>query len=210
MESSKETGSAAAASASLGEAREQRRRIILAAARLFCRLGYNRTTVRALAAEVGMQSGNLFYHFKNKDDVLEAVMREGVLLATEAADRALAAAGSTQERLRGLFRAHIQTLLGPDHEALQVMLYEWRRLPQEQHQRLVALRDAYEERWQVVLDAAAKEGLCPPDTRLFRRYLLGALNWSSEWFRASGEIEPSDLADRFLRFALEGRTWTSP
>jgi len=207
---SQEKEIALSTSLSLGEASEQRRRIILAAARLFCRQGYDRTTVRELAADVGMQSGNLFYHFKNKDDVLEAVMREGVLLATEAADRALAMAGSAQERLRGLFHAHIQTLLGPGHEALQVMLYEWRRLPPEQHQRLVALRDAYEERWQAVLDAAAEEGLCPRDTRLFRRYVLGALNWSMEWFRAGGGMEPSDLADRFLRFTLEGRTWTSP
>ena len=210
MDDSKMKEPALSASASLGEASEQRRRIILAAARLFCRQGYDRTTVRELAADVGMQSGNLFYHFKNKDEVLEAVMREGVLMATEAADRALAAAGSTRERLRGLFHAHIQTLLGPGHEALQVMLYEWRRLPLQQHEPLVALRDAYEERWQAVLDAAAEEGLCPSDTRLFRRYVLGALNWSSEWFRTGGELAPSELADRFLRFALEVTAWTSP
>lgn len=189
---------------------DQRRRIIQAASRLFCRLGYDRTTVRALAAEVGMQSGNLFYHFKSKDDVLEAVMREGVLQATEAADRALAAAGSARARLQALFQAHMETLLGPSHEALQVMLYEWRRLPPEQRQRLVALRDAYEARWQAVLDEAAVEGLCPTDTHLFRRYVLGALNWSSEWFHSSGGLNPAALAERFLQFTLEGRTWISP
>ena len=53
-------------------------RLLAAAAKLFREKGYSRTTVRDLAAEVGILSGSIFHHFANKDEILFGVMREVV------------------------------------------------------------------------------------------------------------------------------------
>ncbi|HSM22357.1 MAG TPA: helix-turn-helix domain-containing protein, partial [Rubrivivax sp.] len=41
-----------------------------AAARLFCRQGYDGTSVRDIARAVGMLPGSLYCHFATKEDLL--------------------------------------------------------------------------------------------------------------------------------------------
>ncbi|MCW8978209.1 MAG: TetR/AcrR family transcriptional regulator, partial [Marinobacter sp.] len=59
-----------------------RGRLLTEAARLFREKGYERTTVRDLAAAVGIQSGSLFHHFRTKEEILKAVMVETIRLNT--------------------------------------------------------------------------------------------------------------------------------
>ena len=57
--------------------------------------------------------------------------------------------------------------------------------------RLVKIRDAYEARFRVIIDALD----LPPhiDRRLFRLALLGALNWTQVWYKR-GRKSPSAIA----------------
>ena len=55
-----------------------RGKMLSAAARLFRDQGFERTTVRDIARETGIQSGSLFHHFPSKEDILFAVMVEGI------------------------------------------------------------------------------------------------------------------------------------
>lgn len=48
--------------------------ILQAALRLFVTRGYAETTIRDLAAEVGLTSAALYYHFPNKEACLEALV----------------------------------------------------------------------------------------------------------------------------------------
>ncbi len=50
-----------------------RDRVIEAARRLFNRLHYGNVTIAALAAEAGISEGNLWYHFKDKRALLDAI-----------------------------------------------------------------------------------------------------------------------------------------
>ena len=53
---------------------DNRERIIEAANRLFYVKGYNQTSFADVADEVGISKGNLHYHFRSKDDLLEAII----------------------------------------------------------------------------------------------------------------------------------------
>ena len=57
----------------------KRERLVEAAARLAQRQGYRRTTLADIATESGVQLGNVYYYFRTKDDIGEAVLqhREG-------------------------------------------------------------------------------------------------------------------------------------
>jgi len=50
-------------------------RIIKKANRLFYMQGYNQTSIADVANAVGITKGNLNYHFRSKDDLLEAVIK---------------------------------------------------------------------------------------------------------------------------------------
>ena len=52
---------------------DKRTRLIVAANRLFHRHGYERSSIADIAVEAGVPVGNIYYYFKTKDDLAEAV-----------------------------------------------------------------------------------------------------------------------------------------
>lgn len=53
---------------------QMRQRIVAAADRLFYQCGYNRTSFSDIADAAEIPRGNFYYHFKSKDEILEAVI----------------------------------------------------------------------------------------------------------------------------------------
>lgn len=53
-----------------------RNRIVEAADRLFYRQGFDRTSFADIADAVGISRGNFYYHFKSKDEILDAVIAQ--------------------------------------------------------------------------------------------------------------------------------------
>ncbi len=57
---------------------ETKQRIIDAAAQRFSRFGYGKTNVAEIARDCRMSPGNLYRYFRNKAEIAEAIMREGL------------------------------------------------------------------------------------------------------------------------------------
>jgi AcrR family transcriptional regulator len=164
----------------------RRQALISAAAQLFKRQGYDATSTREIAAQVGMQSGSPFYHFGNKQDLLLAVMVEGMKQASqrqEAACANLARDLPPREQLRALIRNQFDVLLGPDSDFIPVMLYEWRSLNAEQRQTITQIKDNYEAAWTPVLQALHASGQLQAPVQLARLMIFGALNWAVQWYQ---------------------------
>ncbi len=51
-------------------------KILKSAIALFSELGYKGTTVRKIAAEVGIKQGALYNHFKNKEDIFNRIIQD--------------------------------------------------------------------------------------------------------------------------------------
>lgn len=164
----------------------RRQALIAAAAQLFHRKGYDATSTREIAAQVGMQPGSPFYHFGNKQDLLLAVMVEGMKQAAErqnAAFATLSAQQTDRDRLRVLIRNQFDVLLGPDSDFIPVMLYEWRSLSAEQRQTITRIKDEYEAAWIPVLQALHDSEQLQAPVGLARLMIFGALNWSVQWYQ---------------------------
>ncbi len=171
--------------------------LLRAAAALFRSQGFAATTTRDIAAASGMQSGSPFYHFKSKDALLFAVMQEGMHSAlARQRDSLQAQHGQTALRqLRALVHTHFQVLLGSDSDFVPVMLYEARSLNAAQHSELSALQAEYEALWIPVLNQLHATGALRAPVGLARLLLLGALNWSVQWFDATKRATVADLTD---------------
>lgn len=172
----------------------RRKELTRQAAQLFVQAGFDRTTVRMLAQEMGIKSGSLFHHFRDKQEILTAVIEEGTQNALIIAKAALEQCDNSAEaRLQAMARAHLETLL-TDRNAHVVALYEWRRLDPEARDHLSHLRDAYEALWETVIDEALAAGLIHGDRFLVARFVMGALNWTVRWYDPAGPRSPDDLA----------------
>ncbi|GHE19916.1 TetR/AcrR family transcriptional regulator [Halomonas urumqiensis] len=182
----------------------RRKELTRQAAQLFVQEGFDRTTVRMLAQEMGIKSGSLFHHFRDKQEILAAVIEEGTQNALVIAHRALEKCdNSPGARFHAMARAHLETLHA-DRNAHVVALYEWRRLDVEARDHLSHLRDAYEALWQQVIDEALEAGLIHGDRFLVARFVMGALNWTVRWYDPQGPRTPDELADELLAMIRHG------
>nr|WP_239482206.1 TetR/AcrR family transcriptional regulator [Pseudomonas insulae] len=179
-----------------------RGRLLKTAAHLFRSKGFERTTVRDLAAAVGIQSGSIFHHFKSKDEILRSVLEETILYNTALMRAALATASDVRERLLALIRCELQSIIGGTGEAMAVLVFEWRSLSPEGQAYILDLRETYEQLWLDVLGEARAEGYLTGDPFIQRRFLTGALSWTNTWFRADGPMTLDELAEEALKLVL--------
>jgi TetR/AcrR family transcriptional regulator, cholesterol catabolism regulator len=59
---------------------------------------------------------------------------------------------------------------------------------------VMASRDAYETLWMTPISEAAALGLLDTDVVLVRQTVLGALNWTAQWYRPGGRLDIDALA----------------
>jgi len=180
-----------------------RGKLLQTAAHLFRNKGYERTTVRDLASAIGIQSGSIFHHFKSKDEILRAVMEETIVYNTAVMRASLAEAQTLCERVLALIRCELQSIMGGTGEAMAVLVYEWRSLSPEGQAKVLALRDLYEQIWLQVLGEARDAGFIKGDVFITRRFLTGALSWTTTWFRPQGSLTLDQLADEALMLVLK-------
>ena len=176
----------------------RRQEILKAAARLFRRKGFDATTTRDIAAAVGMHSGSPFYHFKSKGALLFAVMDEGMRAALARQAQVLLPDADPAVVLRRLIRSHFDTLHGPGRDFIPVMLYESRSLNTRQRSAISRLGREYEAVWVPVLAALAASGRLKADLGLARLLIIGALNWSVQWFKPKKRASLDDVTDATL------------
>lgn len=181
-----------------------RGRLLHEAARLFRDKGYERTTVRDLAAAVGIQSGSLFHHFRTKEEILRAVMVETIRLNTALMQAAVDAAKTHRDKLQALIRAELESINGQTGEAMAVLVFEWRSLSEASQGYVLKLRDIYEQLWLDVLEALKKEGVLIAEPFVVRRLLTGALSWTVTWYRPDGGLSLDDLTEQVV--AMMGMT----
>ncbi|SEJ65578.1 TetR/AcrR family transcriptional regulator [Achromobacter sp. NFACC18-2] len=186
-----------------GAESERRRELVLAAGRLFSRHGYERTTVRELAKAVGLQSGSLFHHFRSKEEILVAVMNNGIQEVIDLGEKALACYGVPADRLAALFRVHMWSMLhGAGGDAMNALVYEWRSLSAPSQAAVKVLSDRYEAMWQSVVAGAVEAGLLRGDARIIKRCVLGAMNLTVQWYKPGGRLAPAEFIDAMLQASL--------
>jgi AcrR family transcriptional regulator len=180
----------------------RRGQLIRESARLFREKGFEATSVRDIAAATGLQSGSWVYHFKTKQDILAAVMEEGLQRALERIEAIGREQLSPREHFRALLRAHLDTILAPGQDFIPVLLYEWRALEQKSRPRVIELQRRYEAVWDKVIKQLQRSGEWVQPTRIDRLLMFGALNWMAHWYRPDGPFDVTQLADEAERFFL--------
>ena len=191
-----------AAAAPPRKSERTRQALLDAAARLFARQGYAGTNLAEIAAEAGIQTGSVYYHFASKDELVSEVLRYGTAHShghVKGALGALAAGTSAVARLRAAIEAHLDSLhhLG-DYALAGLRIVE--QAPQPIRRNQYANQRRYGEYWQTLLDAARTEGALPAgvDLLALRLFLFDAMNGTVTW-PASARRSTAELADTLIR-----------
>lgn len=194
---------------------DRRREILRAAAEVFRQRGVDRAGMREIAAACGMQVGNLYYWFENKQALVAFCQRESLdgLLATARFVAGLDRPADT--RLVLLLVAHVCRLNEWNPGSLAHL--EAEGLVGEHGAELLAARDRYGRELELVVREGIAAGVfrADLDPRICVLGALGATNWTVRWFRPDGPRDATsiglELGEMVTRGLLApGRTLCCP
>lgn len=181
--------------------------ILQSAAQLFRRQGFSATTLRQIAARAKIKAGSIYYHFDSKEEILEEVLDRGLRHVFETVKNAVDHAGKVSQRRKiGLaIEAHLIALLETsDFTSANIRIYG--QLPKHLKEPHRPLRRAYAEYWDRLFLNARQAGELRADIEVvpLRMFVLGALNWTIEWFRLESRDAVLELASRTEMLIFEG------
>lgn len=185
------------------------RLILDVAAKLLRRRGYEAMTVRAIAEQVGIKAGSIYYHYPSKDAIAAAVVNEGVDVVHHAVTAALAAlppGADGRDRLEVAARAHLlSSLQNSDYTSASIRAFAF--LPDGVREESRLRRRRYEKIWAGIVAEAAATGLIRPDISpdVVRLMLLGAVNWAGEWYRPEGRLTIERISHDFAELVFGRR-----
>lgn len=208
--------------------------IIVAAADVLHRNGYEATTMKDIAAEVNLTAASLYHHFRNKDTLLLAVLEGGLDVVIEQIEPVANSDKTNIEKLTEMIQLHIyyvtqNTAVGA------AMVFEIRpllnfRVPPrngnqfggneydefiDRRDRFFKRRDYFESLFtQVIQDGVDKGEFRQVDSKIFTKTMLGANNWVAVWFKEGGRLSGDQvsliIAENFVYSLQPHRTASLP
>ena len=152
-------------------------------------------TMRDIADRLGLVKGNLYYYFKNKQDILYHCHVKCIAISLAALDEISAMDLPPAEALRELLVRHIRNITEDAYGG--VLLTDLESLTPVQRKRYVAMRDRFEEGVRRLIRGGIADGaFTQQNVDLAGITILGAINWIPKWYRHDGPMSSIEIADR--------------
>ena len=183
--------------------------ILKAAARAFRKLGYHGATVEEIAAALHMKKGNLYYYFRNKEEILFACHQYSLDCLMQLLDDVERSGVEADEKLRRLVVAFVHTILDELHGT--ALFLDLEALTPAHLKAVIVRRDEFDHAVRAVLEEGMATGVfARGDQKLLGFALLGAVNWIPRWFNPAGTASSHQIADLFTDFFIGGLRRGSP
>lgn len=163
----------------------KRTMLVREAANAFSARGFQATSLSELAQRLGVSKSALYHYFPNKQKLLAECFVRAMEVADENLQRAKREHGTGLDKLRYTLRGYLEQII----EELNccIVLTEETELADEDRERIVAKRDAFEIELRELVKAGMEDGsVVPCDPKLAIFVLLGAVNWVPKWYKQDG------------------------
>lgn len=179
----------------------QRDKIVRAASVIMSEKGYKGATFEAIAEAVGIHKSTIFHYFKDKQELLEAVI--DIADITESLQEILRDTSITNlEKLRRAIVNHIK-LLSEHVHYVRVYNTETRYLKKESKQKYLQARRFYASCFESLVKALQEEGFFTGlDPKVVSYGILGMLNWTAIWYREDGRLSPDEIGEVYFQMLL--------
>ncbi len=181
----------------------RRLEILRAAGRKFRARGFAETGMRDIAEAATLSPANLYNYFKGKHEILYFCQDNSLDRMIAALETVLRKKTSAAAKLRLVIVSHLRCLLDEVEGSAAHLLTG--ALPPRQQRYLVAKRDRYEQGVRNIIGSGIRTGeFVPRDAALAARAMLGALNWSVQWFRPEGPLTAAEIAEDLADYLIRG------
>jgi AcrR family transcriptional regulator len=177
--------------------------ILKSAAAAFRRLGYHGATVEQIAAALHMKKGNLYYYFRNKEDILFACHQYSLDRLHELLDEVEQSGLAPDEKLRRLIGSFVHIVLDELHGT--ALFLDLEALSPAHLKTVIVRRDRFDRAVRQVLEEGMGSRVFErSDPKLLAFAILGAVNWIPRWFDPEGPATSQEIAERFADYLIAG------
>ncbi len=182
----------------------RKEQIVNKAAKMFKQKGFVATSMRDLAAELGIEAASIYHHFKSKEELLEKI-------CFDMADKFITNAKevndiyfNAEEKLSMAIKLHVETITENQNQS-SVFLSEWRNLSEPKLTLFKQLRQQYENQFTIIVADGEKEDIFDDVEKKFAVLsILSTINFINEWYKPDGKMNASEIAEKLSNFIMGG------
>lgn len=179
--------------------------IVAAAAELFARNGFGATSLDDIAAVLGATKGALYYHVKNKEEILRLIYLTVLTASEEPLRRIVEADLPPGEKLQQAIE-HQAAVAADRSPSMTVFYREQPHLTGPFAKEIILRKKAYERYFEQIIEEGQAAGVFQTsiDPKIATFGLLGMCNWLSQWYRSDGQYSPQQIAAMFVNMVENG------
>jgi AcrR family transcriptional regulator len=182
---------------------DRRIEIMKSAAAAFRRRGYHGASVDEIASALEMTKGNLYYYFKNKEEILFACHEYSLDRLLSLMGEVQAEVSSPEAKLRRLVLALIHIILDDLHGTALTLDPE--ALSPALLKRIIAKRDEFDHGIRAIIQQGIDDGVFRTgDPKMIEFAMMGAVNWIAKWFDPAGAMTSDQIGDQFADYLVGG------
>ena len=184
----------------------RRKKIIKVSAKLMREKGYKGASLQQVSDRVGIHKSTLFHYFKNKEELLLAVLKVPINELTHeleliVADKDL----PPEEKLKKAISTHIDLLTG-NIDSANVYHAAMMHLTSKNKKKYLETRRYYGRCFQQIVDEAKignEAGFKDLDSKLVTFAILGMINWMAKWYNKNGGLTTEMITSQFYRLITQ-------
>jgi TetR/AcrR family transcriptional regulator, cholesterol catabolism regulator len=182
---------------------EKRLEIMKSAAAAFRRRGYYGASVDEIASALHMTKGNLYYYFRDKEDILFACHEYALDLLLGMLKKVENSPHPPQEKLRRVIVSFVHMLI--DELRGTALTMDVQALSVGRRKRVIAKRDRFDRGIRRIIREGIDSGIFrQSDPKLATFAILGSINWIPYWFDPYGEATSVEIGEEFAEHLISG------
>jgi TetR/AcrR family transcriptional regulator len=177
--------------------------ILKCAAAAFRRRGYHGASVDEIATALEMTKGNLYYYFKNKEEILYACHDYSLNVILDLLEHIRTEPIQADEKLRKLITAFVHLIIDELHGT--ALTLDLQALSPALLKKVIARRDRFDRGLRAIIQEGIDQGLFAVDNpKLVAFAIMGAVNWIPKWFDPEGSATSEEIGRTFADYLLGG------
>ncbi len=182
---------------------EMRLEILKSAAAAFRRRGYYGASVDEIASALHMTKGNLYYYFRDKEDILFACHEFALDLLLKMLKKVEDSSHPPQEKLRRVIVSFVHMMI--DELRGTALTMDVQALSPSRRKLVIAKRDRFDRGIRRIITDGTKAGVFRrADPKLATFAILGSINWIPYWFDPYGEADSVEIGEEFAQHLISG------
>jgi AcrR family transcriptional regulator len=178
--------------------------VIDSAAELFSANGFAATSVREVAARARITKAGLYYHIREKEDLLFRICDHSIAAVLEGGYGVLEKEAAPRARLAGIVRMHVEYFVRHPHN-LRVLTREMGALSPAPRARVAKLEHEYLDLIRGVIREGQAAGVfAPVDATVAAFTVLTVMNNLFDWYDPKGRISPEALVGQIEAILFDG------